>query len=77
LSVQLSAGDRIVIVSDGFTEATDCDGNDLSEENIQAWLRECAADSADQMKAGLMDRLSVFAGGSLADDVTIMVIAAE
>jgi len=73
--LKLNPGEKMVIYSDGLTEAEGSDGSffDVSR------LRDCLRDNARQNASGIHDALlravDEFAeGGSLRDDVTVLVV---
>jgi serine phosphatase RsbU (regulator of sigma subunit) len=74
---ELRAGDRVVIVSDGYLECVDCNDEELGTERLAAWVREERALNAQQMHERLTERLLKYCDSRLDDDVTLMVVAAD
>ncbi|MEE4187598.1 MAG: SpoIIE family protein phosphatase [Roseobacter sp.] len=69
--VQLSAGDRLIIMSDGVTECPDADGSLLGEGGIEAILDDLRGVSGPKFFEALMWRLCEFAGETaFPDDVS-------
>ena len=70
-SVEMRAGDRVVLFSDGFSEAK---LDTLTEEQSDAWALETVASLAPSHATGLAGALASAAasGGKQADDITVM-----
>jgi phosphoserine phosphatase RsbU/P len=70
-SVEMRAGDRVVLFSDGFSEAK---LDTLTEEQSDAWALETVASMAPSHANGLAGALASAAasGGKQADDITVM-----
>lgn len=74
VSLVLSAGDRLVIPSDGVTECPGASG-DLGEEGMVALLRRRAGLSGDLLQQALVSDLLCHAGGiDLPDDVSAVIV---
>jgi len=75
--VGLGTGDRLVLFTDGLTEAR----NGADEEFGEARLLDAAiqhrACSAPALQARLADAVATFTGGRLQDDATLIVLAAD
>jgi serine phosphatase RsbU (regulator of sigma subunit) len=72
----LAAGDRLVLYTDGLTEAEDPDGGMFGEERLYALLRDLphhlsAREMADRI---LAEHRRFIAGGEARDDTTLMVL---
>jgi sigma-B regulation protein RsbU (phosphoserine phosphatase) len=76
-SVAIGAGDRLVLYTDGLTEARDADDREFTEERLVAAAVEHRACSAPSLQARLADAVATFSGGQLQDDATLMVLAAD
>jgi sigma-B regulation protein RsbU (phosphoserine phosphatase) len=74
---QILAGDRIVLVTDGFLEAENAAGEELGESRLAQWVAELRAYGAVEMYERLNARLLEFAGDQVSDDATLIVIAAD
>jgi phosphoserine phosphatase RsbU/P len=75
LQVQLGARDKLVIYSDGLTEAEDADGVFFDTDRLRTCLRENAALSAQQLHRALLHAVDEFTeGGAVRDDITALVI---
>lgn len=73
--VTLDRGDCIAIFSDGYLEAVNPSGEEAGEALLEAWLREKAMASAEEIKLHLAERLLAYSAGEIEDDATAMVIA--
>jgi sigma-B regulation protein RsbU (phosphoserine phosphatase) len=74
---QIGAGDRLVLFTDGLTEARNGDDEEFGECRLEQAIvqhREC---SAPALQARIAEALSVFTGGPLQDDATLIVLAAD
>jgi sigma-B regulation protein RsbU (phosphoserine phosphatase) len=72
---ELEPGDKLVIYSDGLTEAEDADGVFFDTERLRLCLRENAARNAADLHAALLQAVDRFSeGGIIRDDITALVI---
>jgi phosphoserine phosphatase RsbU/P len=60
----LSAGDRLILFSDGLPEATDRHGEFFGDEKIERVLREYAEATARDMVRGVINRVTEFENGA-------------
>lgn len=75
VTMQIEAGDKLVIYSDGLTEATNAKGEFYESERLRACLRENATRSAIGMHAAIRESVDTFRGAVPArDDITLLVI---
>lgn len=70
-------GDRIVLFTDGLTEARNTSDEEFGEERLLAAAIEHRACSAPALQARLADAVATFSGGRLQDDATLIVLAAD
>jgi sigma-B regulation protein RsbU (phosphoserine phosphatase) len=75
--VSVAQGDRIVLFTDGLTEARDADGEEFGEERMLQAVIEQRACSAPALQARLAEAVAAFTGGRLQDDATLIVLAAD
>jgi serine phosphatase RsbU (regulator of sigma subunit) len=75
VQMQLQPGDKIVIYSDGLTEAENAAGEFFDTERLRACLRENASMGAAELHKALLDTLDAFVeGGVVRDDITALVL---
>ena len=75
--VSMRQGDRLVLYTDGITEARDEAGEEFGDDRLVALVRQHRACSAPSLQARLVDAVSTFSGGRFHDDATLIVVAAE
>ncbi len=72
---QMAPGDKLVIYSDGLTEAESADGAFFDTERLRQCLRAHAAAGAAELHAALLQAVDAFTeGGAIRDDITALVI---
>ena len=74
-AVQLAPGDRVVLFTDGVTEASNPAGEEFGEERLLALLREYRALSAEELQKTILAAADQFSGGHWHDDATLLVLA--
>jgi sigma-B regulation protein RsbU (phosphoserine phosphatase) len=71
----LRSGDRLVLFTDGITEAEDASENEFGEDRLVAAVLEHRDQTAAALVAGVFTQVLNFSGGSLHDDATMFVVA--
>jgi sigma-B regulation protein RsbU (phosphoserine phosphatase) len=74
-SVNLKSGDRMLLFTDGITEAEDAQGEEFGVERVAAFGRAHASSSAAELNEQLLAQVSDFCGAQFQDDATLVVIA--
>jgi len=74
-SVDLKSGDRLLLFTDGITEAEDAQGEEFGTERVAAFGKAHAASSADDLTGRLLAQASDFCGAQFQDDATLVVVA--
>jgi phosphoserine phosphatase RsbU/P len=74
--VELAPGDRLVLYTDGITEARRNDDEEYGEERLIAEVVANRACSAPALTSRVVDAVSAFTGGAFQDDATLVVLAA-
>ena len=75
IQTQLEPGDKIVIYSDGLTEAENADGEFFDTERLRLCLRDNAVRDAGGLHGALLAAVDRFTeGGVIRDDITALVI---
>ncbi len=74
-SVNLKSGDRLLLFTDGITEAEDAQGDEFGVERVAAFGKVHAASSASELNEQLLAQVSDFCGAQFQDDATLVVLA--
>ncbi|MFN2505101.1 MAG: SpoIIE family protein phosphatase [Acidimicrobiales bacterium] len=72
--VGLGPGDSLAFFTDGISEARNAAGEQFADEGLAETLLGATAASAEELAEGLRKAAVVFSGGSLGDDVAILVL---
>jgi len=75
--VELQAGDRLLLFTDGIAEASDTNGNEFEEARIAAFAKANSTLSAHELNSRLLAEASAFCRNQFQDDATLLVIAAN
>ena len=76
-SIDLLPGDRLVMFTDGITEAADSNGQEFGEERLIALLRESPAASAADLRDAIMQDVKQFCREDFADDATLLTVVVD
>jgi len=74
-TVDLAKGDRLILFTDGVTEASNHEGEEFGEQRLLSLLGEHRALPASAIKGKIAAAISEFSGGHLTDDATLLVLA--
>jgi sigma-B regulation protein RsbU (phosphoserine phosphatase) len=75
--IELRPGDRLVMFTDGLSEAVDGEGEEFGEERVVE-LSRCARQlSAEALRRRLLERVTEFCAGGFDDDATLLVVAVQ
>ena len=72
--LQLQPDDRIVLYTDGITEAFNSRGEMLGVEGLQKIVRRTSSLPVDQMKQAILDEVACWRQGPPTDDVSLMLV---
>ncbi len=72
--IQLHEGDRLLLYTDGLTEAVDQSGEQFGEQQLEELLRDYRHESAEDLKEIIFDAVGQFCGNTFRDDAALMVI---
>lgn len=75
--IEMHAGDRLLLFTDGITEATDADLSEFGEQRIADEAMVHYAQSAKELNRTLLDAVDKFCSSHFQDDATLLVIAAK
>jgi len=70
----LAAGDTMILYSDGLTEARDASGAAFGPERVTAIVQQSMGDPVEVIRDRLLQEVTRWSSGPLADDVTLLVI---
>jgi len=73
--VGLSSGDRLLLFTDGITEASASDGREFGEDNLAALAQTHSAGSASELNTQVLAKVTDFCKGQFQDDATLLVVA--
>ena len=73
--IGLSPGDRLLLFTDGITEASGSDGREFGEENLAALAKANGGCPAGELNSRVLAQISDFCRGQFQDDATLLVIA--
>ena len=74
-SAQLAPGDRVILFTDGVTEANNPEGEEFGEERLLGLLEQNRASSAGELQKRILNAAAAFSGGHWHDDVTLLILA--
>jgi sigma-B regulation protein RsbU (phosphoserine phosphatase) len=75
--VELRQGDRLLLFTDGITEASDANGQEFNETSIATFANANASLSASELNRRLLVQVTAHCGAQFQDDATLLVIAAK
>ena len=75
--IELKAGDRLLLFTDGITEASDANDQEFDETRIASFAKVNSALSASELNSRLLAQVTAFCGAQFRDDATLLVIAAN
>jgi phosphoserine phosphatase RsbU/P len=74
-SAQLAPGDRVILFTDGVTEATNPLGEEFGEARLLGLVEQNRGCSAEELQRRILDDVTAFSGGHTHDDITLVVLA--
>ncbi len=74
--IELREGDRLLLFTDGITEASDAKGQEFEESRIAAFALANGTLSAKELNRRLLAQVTSFCNAQFRDDATLLVIAA-
>src|ERR1700676_2912102 len=73
-AMQLEAGDRVVLFTDGVTEASDPQYEEFGEARLVQLLEQNRACSAGEIQKKILDAVGAFCQGNWHDDATLLIL---
>ena len=70
--IDLKAGDRLLLFTDGITKASDTNGQEFEETRIAAFAKANATLSASELDNRLLAQVTDFCGAHFQDDATLL-----
>jgi sigma-B regulation protein RsbU (phosphoserine phosphatase) len=74
-TMRLEPGDRVVLFTDGVTEAGNMDGEEFGEERLVQLLKENRGAGAKEIQEKILDAAAKFSRRNWEDDATLLVLA--
>ncbi|HJX83835.1 MAG TPA: SpoIIE family protein phosphatase [Candidatus Angelobacter sp.] len=75
--IDLRSGDRLVLFTDGITEAANASGVELGEDNLVGLVSKNIQLSAPDLKDSILQSTLAHCNNTLADDATLIVVAVQ
>ena len=75
--IQLHEGDKLLLFTDGVTEARDACGDEFGEHRLQECLRAFRGSNAAELRTQILNEVRQFCADDFDDDATLMVVIAE
>ena len=77
VQIELQPGDRILLFTDGISEASDAKDVEFGEAQLAAVAQRDSSGNAAELNAAIMSEVDAFCGSRFHDDATLLVIAAK
>lgn len=74
--IELESGDRVVLFTDGVSEASDSEGQEFGETRVAEVALQKSTGPAATMTSAIMDAASSFCGAQFQDDATVLAVSA-
>jgi sigma-B regulation protein RsbU (phosphoserine phosphatase) len=75
--VEMQPGDRVLLFTDGISEAADAHEQEFGELQLASCARRNSSASAAELNAAVMSEVDTFCGSHFHDDATLLVISAK
>jgi sigma-B regulation protein RsbU (phosphoserine phosphatase) len=76
-TIQLNAGDKLLIFTDGLTEARNVAGEEFGERRLSECLVNYSGRSAAELRANILSAVRDFCGNKFDDDAALLVVIPE
>ncbi len=74
--IEMRTGDRLLLFTDGITEASNANGEEFGEAGIATFALANRSLSAKDLNSRLLSQVTLYCGAQFRDDATLLVIAA-
>lgn len=74
-TMRLEPGDRVVLFTDGVTEAGNLEGDEFGEERLVHLLKENRGAGAEEIQKTILAAAAAFSRGNWQDDATLLILA--
>ena len=75
--VEVAAGDRLVMFTDGVTEARGANDEEFGEDRLEELIRQSHEVSAGELQKRILAAVTEFCAGNFHDDATVLVLVAR
>jgi sigma-B regulation protein RsbU (phosphoserine phosphatase) len=75
--IRVYEGDKLLLFTDGVTEARNADGEEFGDARLQECLRSYIGRNAAELRTLILDEVTEFCDGNFDDDATLMVLIAS
>lgn len=75
--IQLREGDKLLLFTDGVTEARDASGEEFGEHRLQECLRSYRGSNAAELRTMILNEVRHFCADDFEDDAALMVVITE
>ena len=75
--VKFDECDKLVLFTDGVTEARNASGEEFGEERLEACLRSYRGCNAAELRTAILEEVKEFCGDNFDDDAALMVVIAD
>ena len=76
-AIGIGANDRLILSTDGITEAAGADGEEFGDARLSRLAEEQRGQPASEMSSRVLAGVNEFCAGQFQDDATLLVIASE
>jgi phosphoserine phosphatase RsbU/P len=75
--IKFDEGDKLLLFTDGVTEARNASGEEFGEERVEACLRSYRGRNAAELRTAILDEVKEFCVDNFDDDAALMVVIAD
>jgi sigma-B regulation protein RsbU (phosphoserine phosphatase) len=75
--IQLYDGDKLLLFTDGVTEARNADGEEFGDQRLLECLRSYAGRNAAELRTLILNEVTEFCHNNFDDDATLMILIAD